>query len=865
MRKWRLFFITLISFIAILRENWLKKIIPISLCILLNSNSAACYINFNDGRVDAAISNINLTDNSSHKILKINQDLPTKQEDDFQHKLPSQLAIPPIIRPAETNLYLQNALPKDFRISSQIPYSSGKQEILLVSPSTGAEQLYTFNVPGSRSFQLFEVEYKKVSAIDFTSLINTDSLIVNPEQIKSVLNKFKITFANNSLSKITLSDGTTANFFAGQAIIKSPQGQTVETVQISQNEFIDKNIFISQERGKMNKNIEDIKTNKDANLLAKTSESACQAAVSSSLNFISDSLGLWGNKLTTSKSPITKSVGWAISFGSGAIKSNISTKNPMLQEVNCRPPVQCEEQRVSGGSEIRTDLFQVAKGANRKVNLKFEFYVIPDRIELYFDGKQIFGLGPKSGPGNETFDLPTNAEYVGVKLIGNDNVNTRWDYTISCSGGEPEIASLNKWWATIGEKYLPIKLTIKVPKKGKYSLSVNVESIRGWQLKSSSKVIIDGKTLESKKFLFPRSSPKAMPSFRQAIVELDELDAGEHKVEIDAFEVPPMPIVQEILFKLKGDNSQQDKLVALFVADWPETGNYQALVDKYAPILYFDNGQGTPGNKPEKYNIPYDVEKTTWLNKPKDYKLGDSTTVIDLSSYAIKPRNNTSGKVYAAVVKHPTKGEVAINYYFHYPRSNWEEHGGHNTHEGDWEGITVFLDKYFRPSQASFAQHIEVGKVLINTPINPFGEGDGGQTVLWQALELEKGRPKVYVGLGGHASYPYRGTTLWKLPSQKKIVEFHRGNLANPFDSQGRIQYLSRIGNPIAPDWLRYPGYWGRQNILNKNDGNDGDDGPRGPVFLDLSIINLMRSTGRGERWLDPWEWSKNFDVVEKK
>ncbi|MBO1070726.1 MAG: hypothetical protein HEQ13_15790 [Dolichospermum sp. DEX189] len=434
MRKWRLFFIAIISFIAILGENWIKKIIPISLCILLNSNSAACYINFNDGRVEAAISNSNVTDNSSNQILTLNQDLPTKQEDDFHHKLPSQIAIPPIIRPAETNLYLQNALPQDFRISSQIPYSSGKQEILLVSPSTGAEQLYTFNVPGSSSFQLFEVEYKKVSAIDFSSLTSTDSLIVNPEQIKSVLNRFKITFANNSLSKITLSDGTTANFSAGQAVIKSPQGQTVETVQISQNEFIDNNIFVSQKRGKINKNIENNPTNKDAKLLAKTSESACQAAVSSSLNGISDNLGQWGNKLTTSNSPITKSIGWAISFGSGAIKSNISTKNPMLQEVNCRPPVQCEEQRVSGGSEIRTDLFQVAKGANRKVNLKFEFFEIPDRIELYFDGKKIFGVGPQSGQGNQTFDLPTNAEYVGVKLIGNDNVNTRWWYVISCSG-----------------------------------------------------------------------------------------------------------------------------------------------------------------------------------------------------------------------------------------------------------------------------------------------------------------------------------------------------------------------------------------------------------------------------------------------
>lgn len=839
MHKLRSFFIAFISFIAILGENWFKKIIPISLCILLNSNSAACYINFNDGRVEAAISNINVTDNSSNKILNINQDLPRKQEDDFQHKLPSQIAIPPIIRPAETNLYLQNALPKDFRISSQIPYSSGKQEILLVSPSTGAEQLYTFNVPGSSSFQLFEVEYKKVSAIDFSSLTNTDSLIVNPEQIKSVLNRFKITFANNSLSKITLSDGTTANFSAGQAIIKSPQGQTMETVKISQNEFIDQNIFLSQERRKNNKNIENNITNKNTNLLAKTSESACQAAVSSSLNVISDSLGLWGNKLTTSKSLTTKSVGWAISFGSGAIKSNISTKNPMLQEVNCRPPVLCEEQRVSGGSEIRTDLFQVAKGANRKVNLKFEFFEIPDRIELYFDGKKIFGVGPQSGQGNQTFNLPTNAEYVGVKLIGNDNVNTRWWYVISCSGGSLEIASIDKWWATVGEQELPVKLTIRVPKKAKYSLNIDAENLPDWKLTNNAHVIIDNK------------SKLQFNSQIRGRADLGELDAGEHQIKINAFRVPKKTIVEEITFELKSeDKSQKDKLVALFVADWPETGHYQDLVNKYAPILYFDNGQGIQNNPlgAERYNIPYNVEQTTWLNKPKDYRLGDSTTVIDLSSYAINPRNNTSGKVYAAVVKHPTNGEIAINYYFHYPRSNWKEHGGRNTHEGDWEGATVFLDKNLTPQRISFSQHVEIASSIPNIT----GLASGGQTVMWSLLEKKKilvnGRPKIYVGLGGHASYYNSGQTNWA-----GKLEFHRGNLTPAFDSQGKIQYLPRIHTQTAPEWLRFPGYWGNEKDL------------RGPVFLDVNIRNLYQGTGRGQRWLDPWEWSKNFDVVEKK
>jgi hypothetical protein len=434
MRRWRLFVIAVISFIGVTEGVFFKKSLSLFLCGLLSFNSTICYINFNDGRVNAAISSIkndykinipvNGHDKSNPENFPLNRDLPISPETDLKLDIPAQIAIPPIIRPAEVNVYLQNALPKDFRISNQIPFRSGKQEILLVSPSTGAEQLYTFNLPGASSFQLFEVEYKKVSAIDFSNLTSTNSLVVNPEQIKSVLNKFKINFANNSLSKVTLSDGTTADFSAGQAVIKTPNGQQVEIIQISHNEF--NNTVLSRKLNKISKN--------QSNFIAKSSESSCQAAVSSSLNGISDNLGQWGNKLTTSNSATTKSIGWALAFGSGAMKSNISSKNPMLQEVNCRPPVQCEEQRVSGGSEIRTDLFQVAKGTNRKVKLDFEFYEIPDRLELYFDGKQIFGVGPQPGKGAQSFDLPSQAEYVGVKLIGNDDIKTRWWYVISCSG-----------------------------------------------------------------------------------------------------------------------------------------------------------------------------------------------------------------------------------------------------------------------------------------------------------------------------------------------------------------------------------------------------------------------------------------------
>ena len=51
---------------------------------------------------------------------------------------------------------------------------------------------------------------------------------------------------------------------------------------------------------------------------------------------------------------------------------------------------------------------------------------------MYLDGKTIYSDGPKSERHQKTLPLPDNAEYVGVRLIGNRNPDTRWWYVISC-------------------------------------------------------------------------------------------------------------------------------------------------------------------------------------------------------------------------------------------------------------------------------------------------------------------------------------------------------------------------------------------------------------------------------------------------
>ena len=468
--------------------------------------------------------------------------------------------------------------------------------------------------------------------------------------------------------------------------------------------------------------------------------------------------------------------------------------------------------------------------------------------------------------------------------------------------------SINKWWATAGSADIldkPVVWTVTVEEPGRYTLAI--ESGSQWKLN-------DDASVTSTELIDLKEKP-----FINGKVNFDIPEPGTYNLQISGFQIPKEPVVENISFSLNIFTAsagaspvpfpqffvETNKLDALFIADHTDLYNkpysitdtngetkditeytersptedipdangerkdisVEELIDRFAPVLYFDAGITQNTNDDERYAVAVDVNKT-WGNddvwqdtniQPRTIT-GDSNYSLDFSSFETKRFTpSTTGAVYASFLENGN-GEIAINYYFHYPRSNWKTpYQGQNDHEGDWEGITVFLDSTLTPKEVAFSQHIEFGGV------------GGGVTIPWKFVEHDEqdsNRPKVYVGLGGHASYPFPGITKWVTPSGIK-QEFHKGDLSVFKPTSDQVQYLPRAGsldlnniNNINSEknWLLYPGTWGSPDLDNDGSPFDSDAAPRGPFFLDIDLnLSPTSGSGAGERWLNPWEWSSNF------
>ncbi len=773
---------------------------------------------------------------------------------------PQTVGVIPLVRPAPVDL--QDTLPKDFLATRQTPRRTGKREILLVSSSTKIEQRYLMNLPRDGGFELYEVEFRKVSGVNGSQLLGNSSQI-NATQAQSLVNTFKITFKSNSLSEVILADGSKAEFSANKAIIKNSNGQVIETIQLSiaTRQNAPSNLYLTNSKS-LNKPARELRNNVSSVQLAQGA--SCQDTARSTMNNSTTLMATWVEQFSQSKDARTKVVRWALAYGTEAIKSNTIPKEDSLQDMACRQPVRCGERRIAGASEVRTDLFEVPPGARAgDIKLKYEFFTIPDRIEMYYEqgDKPFFQLPPTSGQGSVSVpEPPKGAEYVGVTIRGNPDPDTRWWYEVSCSVQpyQLEITGIDRWWATVGDKPIDVTLNVNVP-KGRYGITVDFGLVNHWKLKNSQ-ATIDGKPFSQELNPFPDLG----------IIDLGELEAGKHQIKISGFQIPNNPFVEEITFHLSGKNESgkkvSDKLVALFIADRPEVTRseylvqgsprplkgVQELVDYFAPVLYFE--------KEDSVQFPYDAA-TTFNSQSKKSDLenrrseekqsrpvreGDRKTYIclgikrrsDCSPFTFG-KNKNFGKVYASVLEKPqTQDELAINYYFFYPISDWGDKQNCtpkcNTHEGDWEGITLFLKKngnQWTLDRAAYAQHTDPPKRIKLDELRFFNGSS---------------HPEVYVGLGGHASYPNPDTydgrgTLWR-------VEKHRGQ-KTPWLAQGRVEYLPRVGYLNANHWLLFSGRWGDPEL-----GGLGSSAPHGPLFLEVSL------TGRGDsnvgrRWLNPWDW----------
>ena len=396
MRYLRLLTIGIFSFIAALNIATIRAVAAVLLCSLISicSSAATHFLELN--RADAAQAAI-----------------PEGQE----------IAIPPIIREAPINL--QNSLADDFIVSRQTPYDSGRNEVLIVSPSTGTEQRFEINLPTGSGFQLYEATFDKVRITDASEIVES----ANPVAVEAMLGRFSIGFdARNLASEMTLADGSRVEFSESEALVYAADGAEVETIPLSSSSLPSRTSVLA---------LKSSYNQLPANTLAQAS--SCESRIRNQIYAASQDVGRKANALRGARSLQGRAASWVSAFGKRALEDSMisETRNQTLQEIACVPPIECDEQQdYEGASEIRTDLFKIPGTADQQVDISYEFYDIPDRMEIYYQGELVDsiprGSGQTSGSSQLSVQLPGGAAFVGVKLIGNEDEGTRWNYTISC-------------------------------------------------------------------------------------------------------------------------------------------------------------------------------------------------------------------------------------------------------------------------------------------------------------------------------------------------------------------------------------------------------------------------------------------------
>ena len=765
------------------------------------------------------------------------------------------LAIPPIIRPPSADL--PSSIADDFIVSQQTPYDSGRNEVVVTSPSTDITQRFWVSLPGE-PFQMYELALDNVPFDNAENLISAVGARTTAIEVQQRLRSFSAVFNNNVLSEIRLADGTKAAFSAQQVVIEQPDGRVAEVIDRTQSSYSTDEVVGSDFQ------------NKSAQLFSQNN--SCERDTSREIAKESTNIKAWSTVIAAGWSP---DISWEdalatrlIHEASAALAYTLqeaTSSSVALQKVACKAPVQCgfrRDTRAEGisGSQVITDLFRVPTGATGEFNLEYEFFTVPDRLEISYNGDIKHAFGPTGGSGSQSFSLEdVDQGFVGIRVIGNPDDETEWWYEIGCNA-RPSILAIDKWWATEGTGQLAVTLDIEVYEESEYRLDVDIENLDTWDLSSNAQFIVDGNTNKSVGW--------------DGAADLGVLSAGIHKVRIQSFEVPNKAVVEEVKFHISKASGisgtvaavfdTDDHLSTFFVADhapsersaYKVTGranplqDVESLINYYAPVLHFmpqdpmqfSYDAAAIFNSKEKRTTPEDARVRT----------GDSSTYIYDIAGAPLPGME---KAYASVLENTSgtssRRELAINYYFFYPISNWCDFDGLNTHEGDWEGITIFFvesNGEWRPNQIAYAQHVD-----FSIGINGF------EVVRWDEAQLSDSRhPNVFVGLGGHASYPEEGvkdvfTATGYLP------ERHAGGSARSLS--GKVEYLPRTSLVNANDWLMYPGRWGSPSLKNYptstrrcSRSNSGDGAPRGPVYLD-STLTLSQSVGRSARWLNPWEW----------
>lgn len=198
----------------------------------------------------------------------------------------------------------------------------------------------------------------------------------------------------------------------------------------------------------------------------------------------------------------------------------------------------------------------------------------------------------------------------------------------------------------------------------------------------------------------------------------------------------------------------------------------------------------------------------------------DGIAAIDCYAAADKA-HGAAPTVYGAY--HRRGERVALQYWLFYPFNPYSTDVPPNprfaqVHEGDWELVTVILDRAGRPVTAGYSRHCS------------------GTKRAWATVPKRGQRPVVYVALGSHANYFAPGTwaherRCW--PELAISVFQQNGKALRDFAVRGRSvsPRLARL-TATSPRWVRFPGTWGEDQFIFIADGVlTYKAGPTGPLF----------------------------------
>ena len=141
-------------------------------------------------------------------------------------------------------------------------------------------------------------------------------------------------------------------------------------------------------------------------------------------------------------------------------------------------------------------------------------------------------------------------------------------------------------------------------------------------------------------------------------------------------------------------------------------------------------------------------------------------------------------------------------------------------HEGDWEAVSVVLDRSGQPLVVGASQHSE------------------GVRRDWAKVMKRGSRPVVYVALGSHANYFSAGIHRFdpRVVSPLLIsVIVQNGHRPVDRTGQGRVirPKLIRV-TATKPAWMAFAGRWGEDEYIRVPGGSpvpSGGAGPEGPAF----------------------------------